>query len=199
MLNEITYKVEVFSGRFLPGEMKSESHLFTQSEPLKARNEAVTFAITTIGQAIVDQKYDDPDLFRQIPEMVHNVDAFSVDIYFCTADEEALIYGSEVHEVLTGLHVEADYYVKNNLVDSNSLIKILENTKSTHKDPDNEPFAIASPEMRDLPNFEFYTISVLPDDLDSILMNFKEPKEIDFFQDLDEDDENEDYLPGKED
>jgi hypothetical protein len=59
MLNEITYKVEVFSGRFLPGEMKSESHLFTQSEPLKARNEAVTFAITTIGQAIVDQKYDD--------------------------------------------------------------------------------------------------------------------------------------------
>ncbi len=168
MSNKVKYEVEVFLGRFLPDQMKSKTIEFIDDNLLIARKKALEYAEDTFNKT----EYDKPSDFNEIPEMIHNVDALSVDVYFVVNDSEFPIYGTEVHDVLTGLNIEAKYFVENNLVDKESLIKILQNRKEINKDSLNPPFILAS-ETSEFPDFDFDVINVLPEDLNIILSMFE--------------------------
>lgn len=166
------YQVQVFSGNPVPGGMTSQEKDFKGENLREMRTSALACALITINQN--QDEIDDPSLINEKPELIPMLNAMSVDVYFIedtSKPEESAkpIFGTEVHEVLTGLHEEALFYVKNDLIKKEELISIYQNYKREDEDPDNQPFYLASDadEMPD--DYDYYEIQVLPYELEPIL------------------------------
>jgi hypothetical protein len=102
------------------------------------------------------------------------------------------IYGPEIHEDLTGLAIEAKYYLRKGLVKEEDLITILENQLEIDVEGGEIPYVVIDPNSEDdLPEFDYDVIKVLSNDLELILANHEMknqgPLKID---DMDEDQED---------
>ena len=171
MNNVIKYEVVITSGRFVTDGMESKAIEFSHENIYEARENALNHVKEILRESSINEDVDDPSFVYDIPELIQNLDSMSVDVYFVNNESKEPIYGTEVHDVLTGLHTEALYYLKNNLVEKESLVKLLENRKEIQKDPDNPAYIFAK-DATGFPDFDFDVINILPNYMEFILSSF---------------------------
>lgn len=192
----VEYFIEIVHGRFTEDGMKSDTIRFESDDIFSMRHNAILTA--RFFDAFVSQEIniDNPSLAFEIPELLHNIDSYSLAVNFKDEYGDVYqIYGPEIHEDLSGLAIEAKHFLRKGLVKEEELTTILQNQLEADVEGGEIPYVVMDSNTEsELPDFDYDVIKVLSNDLELFLANHRmknqEPLKID---DLDEDEDEEDF------
>jgi len=164
------YIVDYYYGSIEKMNIKFKRVTFKDPDLLKARREAIEYA-TKPWRDIQNDKYDGPRLEKILNKIINII---SVRASFCpNKDEQIVIYGDDEHTVLTGLDAEAEYYLDHDLIEEDNLIEIYENEKDEDEDEVNPTFQLAKDYLEKEPDFDYYIVHVISEDLEEIFPELK--------------------------
>lgn len=123
-MNNVHYMVSVYSGRINQNEMKTEETIFSNSNLLQARHEALTYAKKVLAEKIENDEIDDPSLI-EIPELRSIIQAVSIDVWLIVDESRQYkISRDDMVGTLSDLQLEADYLLDAGHIKLDDLVNI---------------------------------------------------------------------------